>query len=156
MTTAGNDLTTRISFGEGGADGFGDGDTNQSDRVERELVEKNHEVIDLNIELDKLSRGKHDLEDKVRKEARARIEIAEECELLRKKNKELREKAGKIDYMKEMEKKSEIELLKEMNDLREMVEELKVERDRIIDHLRACNLLSNDDLRLREISSENL
>lgn len=126
------------------------------ERIEKELVLKSHEVIDLNMELDKVQRIKSELEEKFRRENKLRLEISDELGALKGKNRELREKAGRVDFMKEMEKKSETELLKEMNDLREMVEDLKVERDKMIDELRENNLLSTDDLRLREISSENL
>jgi chromosome segregation ATPase len=126
------------------------------EKIEKDLVLKSHEIIDLNMELDKVQRGKTELEEKFRRENKLRLEISDELGALKGKNRELREKAGRVDFMKEMEKKSETELLKEMNDLREMVEDLKVERDKMIDELRENNLLSTDDLRLREISSENL
>lgn len=127
-----------------------------SEKLEQELIQKRHELIDINMDLDKIQRIKSEFEEKYKRENKLRLELADELGLAKQRNRELKEKCSKIDFINKMEQKTEVELLKEMNDLREIVEELKIERDKMIDELRQNNLLTSDDLRLREISSENL
>ena len=110
----------------------------------------------LNVQLDKYSRLLQESDEKFKRELKKNYEKDEECDLLKRRLKDFKEKTNAYDCMKKLEKNDELEVLKEMNDLREIIEELKVERDRIIDKLRENNILNEDDLRLREVSSESL
>lgn len=122
--------------------------------MEAQLKQKHHEVVDLNAQLDQASRECSKMSKNLRKANQTIELIKEENEFLKSRHQALQENLKRSKIMNTISSKSDLEIIKELNDLREKVMDLKSERNRILEQLKDNDLIELGERREKEVTSE--
>jgi chromosome segregation ATPase len=127
--------------------------------LERVVSQKSHEIVDLTSEVNKLGLKVEGLEKenqtlnrKVRLQEEDSKYSKEKCEQLLGKWRLTVDKVKMYQTMESIQEKSDLEIVKELNDLRERVMQLKEEKDKILRHLAEHGF--DNEKQYSEISSE--
>jgi len=107
-----------------------------SSRIEDELKKKDHEIIDLNADLDKLQRENNRIKSELNTAKIQLAEIKETSQISKRKLEEQRNKIKNLEALTSTAEKDDLQMIKELNDLREMVLEFRAERNRILSQLK--------------------
>ena len=83
-----------------------------------------------------------------------KLELENDNQFLKSRNDVLKEEVKKIRVLDTIAEKTDLELVTELNDLREKVMDLKAERNRIIEQLSDNNLIGLGERREKELSTE--
>lgn len=110
-------------------------------RIEEDLRKREHELVDLTAELDKSNRENENLKRKISENSEKILSLEKDNAYLTKRKKELLDKLKLYQAVEAIGDKNDIEIIKEVNDLKEKVYELKDQRDKAIEEIRASTSL---------------
>jgi chromosome segregation ATPase len=111
------------------------GSTSDHSEHERQIAAKAHEILDLTAINNQLSARANILETELAKVQRRAALLEEETKFANDKNHQLLDKIKFYQTAESMHQKTDFEIVKELNDLRETILQLKEERDKIMKHL---------------------
>ena len=123
-------------------------------RLEEEITVREHKIVDLEAELDNVNREIGTFKRKANAAESRQLELEDDNKFLKSRNQALKDQVKKMRVLDNIAEKGDLELIRELNDLREKVMDLKAERNRIIDQLTDNNLIQLGDRREKEVSTE--
>ena len=99
------------------------------------ITQKNHEIIDLTSTNNQLINRINHMESELHAQDRRFVICEDENKYLKEKNAQLTDRIKYFNTIESIQQKTELEIVKELNDLRENILILKEERDKILRHL---------------------
>lgn len=105
--------------------------------MDEEMRQRDHQIVDLNAELDKYQRENYSIRNELNSTKLRSNQLEESHLILKRRNEELSKKTRELQTLTSIAEKDDLEVVRELNNLREKVLDLKAERNRIVEQLRS-------------------